>query len=95
MDDITPKTQLQFPSGAVLTVGTRRDDDDPLRYDVNLVFAPGASSELGMNILLPPHSVDALIQVLQDLANQARYIMGHEMVEYPPVPRTRKRQRPK
>jgi hypothetical protein len=79
----------------MLTVGTRRDDDDPLRYDLSLGFAPGGASEPEMSILLPPHSVDALIQVLEDCANQARYIMGQEMVEYPPVPCTRKRRRRK
>lgn len=32
IDDFTPKLQLQFPDGAVLTVGTKRDDEDPLLY---------------------------------------------------------------
>lgn len=90
MDDYSPKTRLQFPDGAILTVGTRRDVDDPMYYGVNLVYASGATPEPEMNILLPPHSIDVLIPILENFANQARYIMGDKTVEYPPLPKSKK-----
>ena len=90
IDDFTPKMRFGFPDGAELTVGTKWDDDDPLNYGVHLLFNSRTSSEPGMNLLLPPHSIDVLIPVLQDFANQARYIMGQKTVQYPPLPQTKK-----
>ena len=95
IDDFTPKMQFQFPDGAILTMGTRRDEDDPLVYGVQLVYASGRSSEPEMNILLPPHSVDVMIPVLETMANQARYIMGQRIVEYPARPHAKKPKRKK
>jgi hypothetical protein len=86
LDDFTPKTRLQFPDGAILTEGTKRDDDDQLVYGVHLVFASGATPKPGMDLLLPPHSVDILITILQNAANNARFIMGQKLVDYPAVP---------
>ena len=86
LDNYLPKTRLQLADGATLTIGTKRDDDDPLYHGVNLVFASGRQPEPEMNLLLPPHSIDMLIQVLQERANEARYIMGQKMVEYPKLP---------
>ena len=93
LDDFAPRTRLQFPDGARLVVGTKRDDDDPLQYGVNLVYNSGRNAEPEMNILLPPHSIDVLIPILQARANEARYIMGGKMVDYPPMPTTRKPKR--
>jgi hypothetical protein len=93
IDDFTPKMRFQFPNGAVLTMGTRRDEDDPLVYGVQLIYESRGASEPEMNILLPPHSVDIMIPVLEDMANQARYIMGQKTVEYPPRPQTKKPER--
>ena len=84
-DDYLPKTILQLADGATLIVGTKQNDDDPLCQGVNLVFASGRQPEPEMNLLLPPQSVDTLIQVLQERANEARYIMGQKMVEYPRI----------
>jgi hypothetical protein len=85
-DDYLPKTRLQLADGATLTIGTKQDGDDPLYHGVNLVFDSGRNAEPEMNILLPPHSIDMLIQILQERANEARYIMGQKMVEYPKLP---------
>mgnify|MGYP001593188571 FL=1 len=95
LDDFAPRTRFQFPDGALLVVGTKRDDDDPLRYGVHLVYNSGQNAEPEMNILLPPHSIDVLIPILQERANEARYIMGGKMVDYPPLPKTRKVKRTK
>ncbi|MGQ9661751.1 MAG: hypothetical protein ACUVWX_05340 [Kiritimatiellia bacterium] len=83
LDDLAPKTQFRFPNGAVLVVGTRRDDDDPLGYGVHLGYSSGRNVEPEMNILLPPYSIDILIPILQEAANEARFIMGEKMVDYP------------
>ena len=95
LDDFAPKTRFQFPDGALLVVGAKRDDDDPLRYGVHLVYNSGRNPEPEMNILLPPHSIDVLIPVLEARANEARFIMGQKMVEYPPMPQTAKPKRKK
>ena len=95
LDDFAPKTRFQFPDGALLVVGTKRDDDDPLRYGIHLVYNSGRNPEPEMNILLPPHSIDVLIPVLEARANEARFIMGQKMVEYPTMPQTTKPKRKK
>ena len=95
LDDFAPKMRFQFPDGAILTIGTKRDDDDALLYGVHLVFSSGKSPEPEMNILLPPHSVDIMIPVLEDMANQARFIMGSKTVDYPQRPQAKKQKRNK
>jgi len=95
LDDFAPRTRFQFPDGALLVVGTKRDDDDPLRYGVQLAYNSGRNAEPEMNILLPPHSIDVLIPILQERANEARYIMGGKMVDYPPMPQIMKPKRKK
>lgn len=82
LDDAESKTRLQFPDGALLVVGTKQDKNEPTRFGVNLVFSSDINSQPEMNILLPAHSVDVLIHVLQEHANMARFIMGHKMVDY-------------
>jgi len=83
LDDFSPKTRLDFPDGASLLVGTRRNDDDPTLYGVHVIYDSGQTPEPEMEILLPAHSVDVLISVLQNAANQARFIMGQKQVDYP------------
>jgi hypothetical protein len=93
LDDAEPKTRLKLPDGAMLTVGTKQDNDDPAQYGVQLLFTSATSSEPEMNILLPPHSIDVLIHVLQEHANEARFIMGHKMVDYPPKLESKKKKK--
>jgi hypothetical protein len=93
LDDVEPKTRLQFPDGAILAVGTKQDNDDPSHYGVHLVFTSGINSEPEMNILLPPHSIDVLIHILQEHANEARFIMGHKMVDYSPKLESKKKKK--
>jgi hypothetical protein len=89
------KPGFNLRTGATLIVGTKRDDDDPLCHGVNLIFDSGRNAEPEMNILLPPHSIDILIRVLQERANEARYIMGQNMVEYPRLPEKKIRKKKK
>jgi hypothetical protein len=94
LDDAESKTRLQFPDGAILAVGTKQDNDDPTHYGVHLVFTSGINSEPEMNILLPPHSIDVLIHILQEHANEARFIMGHKMVDYTQKLESKKKRKP-
>jgi hypothetical protein len=94
LDDAEPKTRLQFPDGAILAVGTKQDNDDPAYYGVHLVFTSDINSEPEMNILLPPHSIDVLIHILQEHANNARFIMGHKMVDYTQKLESKKKRKP-
>lgn len=93
LDDAESKTRLQFADGALLVVGTRQDNDDPTQYGVHLVFTSGINSQPEMNILLPTHSIDVLIHVLQEHANEARFIMGHKMVDYSPKLESKKKKK--
>jgi hypothetical protein len=91
LNDAESKTRLQFPDGALLVVGTKQDKEYPTQYGVHLVFTSDINSQPGMNILLPTHSIDVLIQVLQKHANEARFIMGYEMVDYSPKLESKKK----
>ena len=93
LDYAESKTRLQLPDGAMLTVGTKQDNDDPTQYGVHLVFTSGINSQPEMNILLPTHSIDVLIHVLQEHANEARFIMGHKMVDYSPKFESKKKRK--
>lgn len=85
VDNLIPKTRLNFPGGESLSVGTRRDDDDPTLYGVHVVYDSGQTPDPEMEILLPPHSIDVFISILQEAANQARFIMGQKLVDYPKI----------
>jgi hypothetical protein len=93
LNDAEPKTRLQLPDGAMLVVGTKQDNDDPTHYGVQLLFTSSNSPEPGWNILLPPHSIDVLIHVLQEHANEARFIMGQKMVNYSPELESKKKKK--
>ena len=94
IDDFAPKARFQFPDGSQLTVGTKRDGDDYLAYGVHVVFVEEAKDEPSMNILMPPHAIDILVEALQGAANQARFIMGHKVVDYPAIPKKAKAKKP-
>ncbi|MBP7950141.1 MAG: hypothetical protein KA004_10825 [Verrucomicrobiales bacterium] len=54
-----------------------------------LSYAPSGSTTLTMELELPPNTVDAIIRELQEHANQARFVNGARLLEYPepyPVP---------
>ena len=81
-DRFMPRTRLQFPDGAVLSIGTVACDDQ-IHQAVYLSYAPAGSGTPTMELELPPKSVEAIIGKLQDYANQARFINGERMLEYP------------
>jgi hypothetical protein len=71
-DRFMPKTQLRFPDGAVLSVGTRSCDDQ-IHQAVYLAHAPAGSSAPTMELEIPPKSVEVIIRQLQEHANQAAH----------------------
>jgi hypothetical protein len=102
-DQFMPRMRLQFPDGAVLSIGTVSCDDQ-IHQAVYLAYAPAGSSAPSMELELPPKTVEVIIQQLQEHANQARFVNGERMLEYPkPYPepppgssrRTRKARQPK
>ena len=98
-DPYLPPTRFQFPHGAVLSIGTIRCDDQ-IHQAVYLGYMPAGSTAPTMELELPPKSVEVLIRHLQDCANQARFINGVDVLEYPepypvrsPLPRARLQRR--
>ena len=81
-DRFMPRIRMQFPDGAVLTIGTLSCDDQ-IHQAVYLAYTPAGSSTPAMELELPPKSVEIIIQQLQEHANQARFINGERMLEYP------------
>ena len=82
LDQFLPKTRFQFPDGAILCVGTIRCDDR-IHQAVYLSYSSSGSSTPSMELELPPKTVEVIIQHLQERANEARYINGEKMLEYP------------
>jgi hypothetical protein len=93
--DISPKTRFEFPDGTSLVVAVKPVEDGSLQYGVNLIYNSGMNSKSEINLWLPPHSIDVLVPVLQESANEARFIMGHEMLDYPSINSTKKQKRKK
>jgi hypothetical protein len=96
-DPYLPPTQLQFPHGAILSIGTIRCDDQ-IHEAVYLGYTPAGSTKPTMELELPPKSVEVVIRHLQDRANQARFINGVDVLEYTeprPVRPSRGRARPR
>ena len=81
-DPYLPPTRLQFPHGAILSIGTVRCDDQ-IHQAVYLGFSPAGSATPTMELELPPKSVEVVIRQLQDHANQARFINGVDVLAYP------------
>jgi len=81
-DPYLPPTQLQLPDGAILRIGTIRCDDH-IHQAVYLGYTPAGAAKPTMELELPPKSVEVVICQLQDHANQARFINGVDVLEYP------------
>ena len=95
LDQFLPKTRFQFPDGAILSVGTIRCDDR-IHQAVYMSYTHAGSSAPTMELELPPKTVEVIIQHLQERANEARYINGEKMLEYPkPFPVKPFRPKPK
>jgi hypothetical protein len=82
LDQFLPKTRFQFPDGAIFCVGTISCDDQ-IHQAVYLSYTPAGATTPNMELELPPKTVEDIIQHLQERANEARYINGDKMLEYP------------
>jgi hypothetical protein len=93
-DPYLPPTRLQFPDGAILFIGTIRCDDQ-IHEAVYLGYTRAGSTTPSMELELPPKSAEVVIRKLQECANQARFINGVGVLEYPEPYPARPRQRGK
>ena len=73
---------MRFPDGAVLCVGTMSCDDQ-IHQAVYLSYTPAGAAAPMTELELPSKTVDMIIRQLQDYANQARFVNGERMLEYP------------
>jgi hypothetical protein len=81
-----PKTQFQFPDDGILSVGTVSCEDQ-IHQAVYLSYTPAGSETPSMELELPPKTVEVIIRHLQERANEARFVNGEKMLDYPkPVP---------
>jgi hypothetical protein len=94
-DPFMPKTRFQFPDGGIFSVGTVSCDDQ-IHQAVYLSYTPAGSAAPSMELELPPKTVETIIRHLQERANEARFVNGERMLEYPePSPAERSRPNPK
>jgi hypothetical protein len=85
-DAYMPKTRFQFRDAGILSVGTVSCEDQ-IHQAVYLSYTPSGSDTPSMELELPPKTVEAIIRHLQERANEARFINGEKMLDYPePVP---------
>jgi hypothetical protein len=73
---------MRFPDGAVLCVGTITCDDQ-IHQAVYLSYTSAGATAPGMELELPPASVEIIIRQLQEYANQARFVNGARVLDYP------------
>ena len=73
---------MRFPDGATLCVGTVSCDDQ-IHQAVYLSYTAAGADAPTMELELPPKSVEVIIRQLQDYVNQARFVNGERMLEYP------------
>jgi hypothetical protein len=81
-DQFMPRTRFQFPEGDLLCAGTVACDDQ-IHQAVYLSYTPAGSATPTMELELPPKTVEVIIQCLQERANEARFVNGEKMLEYP------------
>ncbi len=94
-DPFMPKTRFQFPDGSIFSVGTVSCDDQ-IHQAGYLSYTPAGSTAPSMELELPPKSIEVIIRHLQERANEARFVNGERMLEYPePLPAKRSRSNPK
>lgn len=91
-DPFMPKTRFQFPDGGIFSVGTVSCDDQ-IHQAIYLSYTPAGSAVPSMELELPPKTVETIIRHLQERANEARFVNGEKMLEYP-EPSSAKRSRP-
>jgi len=85
-DAYMPRTRLQFRDAGILSIGTVSCEDQ-IHQAVSLSYTPEGATAPSMELELPPKSVEVIIQLLQERANEARFVNGEKTLEYPkPAP---------
>ncbi len=85
-DRFMPRTRFQFRDAGILSVGTVSCEDQ-IHRAVYLSYTPEDSITPTMELELPPKTVEVVIRHLQERANEARFVNGEKMLDYPePVP---------
>ncbi len=82
LDRFAPCSRFALPDGSVLTIGTITGDDD-ITKDVFISHEDPSEPDSALQLTFPPKSVDLLIRALQERANEARFVNGEPMMEYP------------
>ena len=98
LDRFSPSSRFAFPDGSVLTVGTVTRDDH-ITKDVLISHEAPSDPDAALHILLPTSSVDHVIRALQERANEARFVNGEPILEYPELirdfPEPKRKRKPK
>ena len=76
------RSSFQFPDGAILSVGTIPCDDQ-IHEAVHISYIHPSSPNPVVELALPTKSAAMLIKALQEHANEARFVNGEKMLEYP------------
>jgi hypothetical protein len=83
IDDYLPKTRFQLPEGDCFVIGTMWDQETCRQLVLFQYVSPNSPAPV-VEFAVSAASADAIIAVLQDSANQARYINGQRTCVYPP-----------
>lgn len=75
-------SSFQFPDGAILSVATITCHDT-IHEAVHITYIPPSSLNPLMELALPPNSAELLIRALQERTNEARFINGEKLLDYP------------
>jgi hypothetical protein len=92
LDSFMPSTSFALPGGSVFRVGTMWDDET-VRQLVLCQYTPAGAAEPLVEFAVSAASADMIITALQERANEARYISGQPMVDYPALKAAATRQR--
>ena len=76
------RSSFQFPDGAILSVATITCHD-MFHEAVHITYIHPSSPNPVMELALPPNSAELLIRALQECTNEARFINGEKLLDYP------------
>ncbi len=76
------RSSFQFPDGAILSVATITCQDT-IHEAVHITYIHPSSPNSVMELALPPNSAELLIRALQERTNEARFINGEKLLDYP------------
>jgi hypothetical protein len=75
-------TNLKLCDGDILSVGIIANEDND-RRDIHITYTPMSSHIPTVEFALSASAVDILIELLQEKANEVRFINGEKLIDYP------------